>query len=145
MRFNKFLNEHTKMIVFFGLVFIVFALLFVPHYNKHKEPIIIDNTLKSELVVASHSIEPGSLESLHIEQQQDPDISGNDDVVEKININTATATQLETLPGIGPSFSKRIIDYREQRGEFYDIRELTKIPGIGAKRFGDIQDLICVE
>jgi len=155
MRFNKFLNEHTRVVLFFGAMAIAFAFLIVPHYNKHKTPIIIDRTAQSERTVESHSARVVSAETVSaeaeaaepssVEPYEDLSANNNVDAPEKININTATAAQLETLPGIGPSFSKRIIDYREKRGEFYDIRELTKIPGIGTKRFGDIKDLICVE
>lgn len=59
-----------------------------------------------------------------------------------ISISRATADQLQTLPGIGPSLSAAIIAYREANGNFNSIEELTNVPGIGGTRFESIRDLI---
>lgn len=64
---------------------------------------------------------------------------------EKININTATQTQLETLPGIGPSTSLKIVNYREENGKFKNIEEIKEVSGIGDVKYENIKDLICVE
>lgn len=55
-----------------------------------------------------------------------------------VNINTATAEQLQTLPGIGPALAKRILSYRAQNGAFGSVAELTKIEGIGIKRLENL-------
>lgn len=62
----------------------------------------------------------------------------------KININTATQTELETLPGIGPSTAVKIINYREQQGEFKTVEDIKNVSGIGDNKFNNIKDLICV-
>ena len=64
---------------------------------------------------------------------------------EKININTATQTQLETLPGIGPSTSLKIVNYREENGKFKNIEDIKEVSGIGDAKYENIKDLICVE
>ena len=64
---------------------------------------------------------------------------------EKININTATQTELETLPGIGPSTSLKIINYREENGKFKSIEEIKEVSGIGDAKYENIKDLICVK
>lgn len=63
----------------------------------------------------------------------------------KININTASLTQLELLEGIGPEKAKRIIRYREEHGPFEVIEDIMKIDGIGKKTFEKIKDSITVE
>ena len=63
---------------------------------------------------------------------------------ELININTASAGELETLPGIGPSLAKRIVEFREQNGPFKKNEDIMKVRGIGEKNFLKIKDLITV-
>jgi len=62
----------------------------------------------------------------------------------KINLNTATASQLDTLPGIGPAYASRIIEYRSSNGGFKDIAEVQNIKGIGPKTFEKIKELITI-
>ncbi|MBM4762360.1 helix-hairpin-helix domain-containing protein [Bacillus sp. B15-48] len=63
----------------------------------------------------------------------------------KINLNSATASELETLPGIGPAKSAAIIEFRETNGPFKSIDELKLISGIGEKTFEKLQDFISVK
>ena len=63
---------------------------------------------------------------------------------EMVNINTATQTELETLPGIGPSTALKIINYREDNGKFNSIEEIKQVPGIGDSKFNNIKDMIKV-
>lgn len=63
----------------------------------------------------------------------------------KININTAAAAELETLPRIGPKVAQRIVEFRSQNGNFKKIEEIMKVKGIGEKLFNQIKDLITVE
>ncbi|MEI8061280.1 MAG: ComEA family DNA-binding protein [Candidatus Berkelbacteria bacterium] len=62
----------------------------------------------------------------------------------KININTATAAQLDSLPGIGPTYSQRIVDYRNTNGPFSSIDKIQNVKGIGEKTFAKFKDLITV-
>ncbi|MGC9357472.1 MAG: helix-hairpin-helix domain-containing protein [Anaerolineae bacterium] len=61
-----------------------------------------------------------------------------------ININTASAAELETLPHIGPARAQDIIDYRETHGPFASIGEIQQVKGIGPSTFADIEHLITV-
>ena len=63
----------------------------------------------------------------------------------RININTASAAQLETLPGIGKALAARIIEHREQFGPFRKPEHLIIVRGISDKRFRALQNLIAVE
>jgi len=62
----------------------------------------------------------------------------------KININTATLAELESLPRIGPKVAQRIIDYRTQNGPFKKVEDLMKVQGIGEKIFNQLKDRITV-
>jgi len=61
-----------------------------------------------------------------------------------VNINTCTQTELETLEGIGPSTAKKIIEYREENGNFDSIEDIKNVSGIGEAKFNGIKDEICV-
>lgn len=69
-------------------------------------------------------------------------VSGVKDLGGKININTATQAEIETLPGVGPTLGASIIKYREERGIFKNVSELQNVNGIGEKRYADLKDLI---
>ncbi len=62
-----------------------------------------------------------------------------------ININTASQSELESLPQIGPVTAGKIIEYREAHGPFSTIEEIQNVSGIGPKTFDKIKDLITVE
>ncbi|WP_235714604.1 helix-hairpin-helix domain-containing protein [Neobacillus dielmonensis] len=63
----------------------------------------------------------------------------------KININKADATELENLPGIGPSKAAAIIEYRETSGPFKTPEDLKNISGIGDKTYEKLKDLVAVQ
>lgn len=60
----------------------------------------------------------------------------------RININTATKTQLIRLPGVGESTARKIINYRTQNGSFKHHNQLLKIPGIGKKKLSSLKPYI---
>jgi competence protein ComEA len=63
---------------------------------------------------------------------------------QKVNLNLATAEELESLPGIGEVLAQRIIEHREANGSFTAVEELLEVSGIGESRLGDIRDLVTV-
>ena len=63
----------------------------------------------------------------------------------KVNLNSATQTELETLTGIGPSLAARILEYRNKIGKFKKVDELKNVKGIGQSKFDDIKDEVVVE
>ena len=77
--------------------------------------------------------------------------AGNNIIIEekenesKVNINTANQTELETLSGIGPSTALKIINYRNENGEFKKIEDIKDVPGIGESKFENIKENICVK
>ncbi|MEL7833003.1 helix-hairpin-helix domain-containing protein [Fodinibius sp. Rm-B-1B1-1] len=61
---------------------------------------------------------------------------------DKINVNTANEQALKTLPGIGPTYAKRIVTYRQEHGRFESFSELKKIKGIAQKRLDKLMPFI---
>lgn len=61
-----------------------------------------------------------------------------------VNINTASAEELDTLPGIGPAMAQRIIEFRETEGAFTSIEDIKKVKGIGEAKFEKMKDKICI-
>jgi competence protein ComEA len=59
-----------------------------------------------------------------------------------VDINTATVDQLDALPGVGPVLAQRIVDYREAHGGFRSVDDLQQVPGIGARKFADLKNLV---
>lgn len=63
-------------------------------------------------------------------------------VTGKININTATAEQLALLPGVSPKKAQGLIDYRTKNGNFKNIEDLRKAPGIKQKKIDKVKDYL---
>lgn len=71
-------------------------------------------------------------------------IDGEPKTTSLININTASQTELESLPGIGPSIALKIIKYRTENGKFANIEDIKNVSGIGDSKFEEIKDFICI-
>src|SRR6266550_3121584 len=69
----------------------------------------------------------------------------NNQQTPRININTAPATELETLPGIGKALAARIIEHREKYGPFRRVEHLIIVRGISDNRFRALRELITIE
>ncbi|MDR2106661.1 MAG: ComEA family DNA-binding protein [Coriobacteriales bacterium] len=63
---------------------------------------------------------------------------------QKVNINTANAAELESLPGVGVATAQRIIDYREKNGPFASVEGLKDVSGIGEKKYAELADRVCI-
>jgi competence protein ComEA len=61
-----------------------------------------------------------------------------------VDLNTADATTLETLPGIGPAMAQRILTWREEHGGFRTVEDLLEVSGIGDARFAELRDRVRV-
>ena len=63
----------------------------------------------------------------------------------RVNINTASTSELDALPGVGPTTAQAIVDYRLQNGSFQFIQDIQKVPGIGPATYDRIKDYITIE
>jgi competence protein ComEA len=70
--------------------------------------------------------------------------AGNAPAGGPINLNTATLTDLDSLPGVGPVLAQRILDARTAQGGFRAITDLRKVDGIGDARYEQLKDLVTV-
>ncbi len=61
---------------------------------------------------------------------------------EKVNLNSADETALQTLPRVGPAMAKRIIDWRKKNGRFTAVEDLMSVTGVGQKTFDELKDLV---
>ena len=99
-----------------------------------------------------HSEEPAALEepepSAALPNGTEADVSSSegksDETGGLLNLNTATAAELETLPGIGAVLAQWIVDYRTEHGPFLAVEDIMKVSGIGDKKYEAIESLITV-
>lgn len=98
-----------------------------------------ESAAESETVPAQTEIET---ETEEVSAATASDLEAEPDT--RIDLNTADAAQLKTLPGIGDVLAERIIAYREEHGEFSTVEEIMNVKGIASGKFADLQDKICV-
>lgn len=87
-------------------------------------------------------------ERVLVPSPDDPEVASAGGAAERpdgrIDLNRATADQLEELPGIGPVLARRIVEHREDHGPFTEVGELREVPGIGERTFQSLAELVTV-
>lgn len=130
MQFLNFTPQEIR-----ALIFLLTALLVGSGITLYKRT---HPQFAPELVM-----EKSPLSSVHSLQTGDTLNEGQ--VKKKINLNHATSSELELLPGLGPKLSQRIVEYRRTNGEFRKLEDLMKVPGIGPKTWEQIKEYITVD
>lgn len=128
MQFFNFTPQETK-----ALIFLLAALLVGSAITLYKRT---HPQFAPELIIEKKEIDPQHQTQSPLHQEQGK---------KKINLNQATTAELQLLSGVGPSLSRRIVEYREAHGKFRQIEDLMQIPGIGLKKFERIKDRISIE
>ena len=87
---------------------------------------------------------PGSPDDIEMSVGESDRFAAAVDLEGQININTASATQLAMLPGVGPTIAERIISYRTKR-PFKEAKHLLRVKGVGSKTYGKVKSYLSVE
>ena len=132
-----------------AILFLVLALLVgtgILNYKKHN-PEFAPELLSGNYKAAK--FKSPALEARIPEPSNSPGVQagglGQKELQKKINLNTATLEELESLPQIGPVLAKRIADYRYEKGGFSSSEELIRVKGIGKKTYSRIKDYVTLE
>lgn len=124
--------------------------------NANMTKVNLAYILEDGMKVTIPSIEDGKIEKntqdyIEVTMNEELIESSNNDLTKDnlkkdmiININIATQTELETLPGIGPSTALKIINYRKANGKFENIEDVKNVSGIGDSKFEKIKKYIIV-
>lgn len=96
---------------------------------------------KGEQVAGTSGASPGTSASTSTTTGS---ASSNSSVDKQVNINTATESELQSIPGIGPSKAKSIIEYRDTNGAFDSVEKIKEVNGIGEKTFDKLKDYLTV-
>ena len=105
------------------------------------EKIYIPTQEEYENIENSNKADNNSKEKITIKNNEN---KNNVNKSSKININIATQSELETLPGIGTATAVKIITYRKENGKFKTIEDIKKVKGIGESKYNEIKDLIII-
>ena len=133
-------KQGISILILVTCVFAAFTLgFFVGRNQNHSTVTISQNATTAPTPAAEAEETTGSQTKPTESPAVVPASTGN-----KININTATQTELMTLPGIGEVIAQRIIDYRSEHGDFRTVEDLLNVSGIGEKRLEAILDLVTV-
>lgn len=108
----------------------VTALLHGEHENILATNPVVDQTV------------PNGTQDPMVEEEQS---KASDSGLRLLSLNTATAEQLQSLPGIGPAKAKAIMEYREKEGKFTSVEQIMEVKGIGEKTFERLKPLISVD
>jgi competence protein ComEA len=128
MQFFNFTPQETK-----ALIFLLVALLVGSGITLYKRS---HPQFAQELVWVKQKMDAESQTANSLNKEPSDQL---------INLNKASTSELQLLPGVGPTLSQRIVEYRESQGPFEKIEDLMQVKGIGLKTFEKIQAYITVK
>lgn len=95
-------------------------------------------------VPVAGEVDPASVPAGGVDAMAEGPTAGPPGAGEPVDLNAATAAELETLPGIGPATAAAIVDDRDRHGPFASVDELERVPGIGPAKLAAVADLVTV-
>lgn len=155
-------KPQISLLIVLTCIFAAFILGFFTGRNLNRAPVLVQTLNASSAELSSETLpaqtgqtdNTDAAEATESTETSAPDFSDTSIAAETviaetaasglININTATAQQLQSLPGIGEVLSQRIIEYRDAHGAFQSVGELLNVSGIGEKKLEAIWDLVTI-
>ena len=135
-------TQKERRVVLFLLVMVALGTV-VKIYRQQKNNVLnsAQGIEKKEKLLRDFS-ELGK-DSINIKKDIDsPNLANEEKALKTININTATETEIQKLPLIGPVLARRVVEYRTENGGFKSIDEIKNVKGIGEKIFERIRHYI---
>jgi len=127
----RFTPQESRILIFLVVTLLLgSAVSLFRHHRSGNQPEVSVIPADDGWAVRADSLKPGG---------------GPEAPAEKLNINRATEKELQTLPGIGLSLAKRIVEYRQSQGSFSSTQQITAVRGIGQKTYQRIQGAITTE
>jgi competence protein ComEA len=108
--------------------------IYVPGRRPVRPRPVTPPAMEGSLSRETPSVEPLPLPEMQVEPDTPQRHTKAKAPSEPVNLNSATAEQLQTLPGVGPATAQKILDYRQEHGGFSTIDELEAVKGIGPKK-----------
>lgn len=136
------MDQDARQVRWLLAVAIILCALMIGYNVLFVPQVTLTAVVKTDLSSAAQAAVPSAPDDVSQPEGYEPEPVEQTALV---NLNTADAEELETLPGIGSATAQKIIAYRESVGAFQSTEELMQVGGIGEKTFEKLKELVTVE
>ena len=136
------MDQDARQIRWLLAVAVVLCALMIGYNVLFVPQVTLTTVVETDLSSAARAAVPSAPGDASQPEGYEPEPGGQ---AAPVNLNTADAEELATLPGIGPATAQKIIAYRESVGAFQSTEELMQVDGIGEKTFQKLKELVTVE